>query len=547
MLAPLAAALLALAAAAEGPGQSAAPAKVAAASRPLLVCHGNAVLTTEVYATILDLPAHSKATPALADEVETTLSRFLHAAGYDIATVSAEAVSGQIVVDIDEGRLDRIVYLGESAVGSLMFRLETLLPSNVFNRPLLDRQLAALKAQFGLKSARWQLVVRGQQDEPLPFEALQQLREDALARLREGNLLSMPSGFELRIYVEHYDRGGISPVLGIGGGNGIELGAGYHRPGLFAQGDNFETEARVGLNERQDLDTQRNQIFLSHLGGAARWFSPMLFGDSDLRAYVETGADLISRQRADLNLDTFRFVTMDASLNINKNVLSSFSVTAGAGFERRWLSALRPGTPGDPLLPQVNQTPREQTRFLASISAHLLLPPEELRYDRKHRLDAVATLYGLPGGLPVDEAPVQARIQAEYQRVFYFGYHELWIQARGYFHFGDVPFPDEQQVSDVVRGPFGDLFVRKVAGPRVEFRFALLRDILQFGAYDDAAVYGSIDRVSNNSKVQFVNVFGFAVHALLLDSLQLDANLGTGFTTQGLVETGLSLNLVQAY
>ena len=58
---------------------------------------------------------------------------------------------------------------------------------------------------------------------------------------------------------------------------------------------------------------------------------------------------------------------------------------------------------------------------------------------------------------------MQARIDAQYQRVRYFGYHELWLQARSFLLFGDVPFPDDHQVSDVTRGTFGNIFVRTVA------------------------------------------------------------------------------------
>ena len=540
VLAPLAATLLALA--------SGAVASASPTPRSLLVFRGNLAMTDEVYAYVLDLPANSKATQTLAEDVEGRISRFLRRCGYDLATVSATLKDAQIVVDIDEGRVDRIVFLGESAVGTLLFRLQTLLPFNIFDRPLLQRQLAQLKEQFNLRSVRWQIVSVGKKEDPLPIEALQNLRDEALRRLRAGDLAVRPTGFELRIIVEHYHRGGFSPVLGIGA-NGIEIGVGYQRPDLLLRDDTVELETRVAGNSRQRINTGQHELFLSHLSEAVRWFSPRLFRNDRLRFFVEGGADLISRQRIDLDLNSFSFFTLDGSLNLNAALGRNVSLSVGAGYERRWLFDVQPATPTTPLLPQVAATPRAQTRLFGTVSLHALLPPEELRYDRKHRADLLCTIYGLPS-VPVlapNQPRLQARIEGQYQRVRYFGYHELWLQARSYLLFGDVPFPDDHQVSDVTRGTFGNLFVRKVGGPRVEFRFALLRDVLQFGIYDDAALYGALDRASNET-LHFANTVGFAVHALLLDSFQLDIYLGTGITTQqGNVNTGLALSLVQAY
>lgn len=528
-----AAALLALAPAQEGPHGP---------PRPLVVFRGNIVIVDEVYGNLLELPPQSHASGALARQIANRLERFLRRSGYELASVEAQVQGDQIVVDIDEGRLNRIAYLGEDAVGTLFFRLTTLLPANVFNRPQLNRQLEQLKAQYQLRSLRWQLVAVGARDEGLPIAALERLRDRAVENLEQEQLVAPAGSFELRIYVDHYQKGGWSPVLGVGS-LGLELGAGFNRPRFLLNGDKLELEGRAGVNERQRIDDGQHELFLSHAAGALRYFTPRLFGTSRLRAFVELGTDVIQRQRTDLDLNNFRFTTADASANLTANLSFGLSLAGGLGIERRWLSGLRPGTPGASLSPTVDGTPRVKSRLFAAISAHQLLRPQELRYDRKHRIDLTGTFYGLRG----DNDPPQGRLAAEYQRVFYFGYHELWLQARGFFLLGAVPFFDEQNVGDVVRGPFGNIYVREVAGPRVEFRFALLRDILQFGVYDDAAAYGAIDRSTNLASQQFANVLGLAVHALLLDSLQLDVYFGTGFNSQGKVQPGLTLGLLQAY
>src|SRR5713101_471345 len=80
---------------------------------PLLVFHGNVGLVEDVYRTVLDLPAGTKATPATARAVASRLQKFLHDSGSVLATVRAR----------DEGRLDKIIFLGGGAFETLRLRL----------------------------------------------------------------------------------------------------------------------------------------------------------------------------------------------------------------------------------------------------------------------------------------------------------------------------------------------------------------------------------------------------------------------------------------
>src|SRR5256885_13734183 len=117
---------------------------------PLLVFHGNVGLVEGVYRSVLDLPPSTKATRANAHAVATRLQRFLHDSGYVLAVVRARAQGEQIVVDIDEGRLDKIIFLGGGAFETLRLRLDLNLRDGVFNKPDLERQLAALAERLRL-------------------------------------------------------------------------------------------------------------------------------------------------------------------------------------------------------------------------------------------------------------------------------------------------------------------------------------------------------------------------------------------------------------
>src|SRR5437868_1488113 len=115
-----------------------------AAAEPLLVFHGNVALLEDVYRSVLDLPAGTKATPANARSVAARLRRFLHKAGYALATVQARVQGEQIAVEIDEGRLDKTIFLGGGSFETLRLRLDLHLHDDVFNKPELERQLKGL-------------------------------------------------------------------------------------------------------------------------------------------------------------------------------------------------------------------------------------------------------------------------------------------------------------------------------------------------------------------------------------------------------------------
>src|SRR6267143_1397542 len=105
---------------------------------PLLTFHGNVALLEDVYRSFLDLPASTKATPANARMVATRLTSFLHRAGYALATVRARADGDQIVVDVDEGRLDKVIFLSGGAFETLRLRLDLNIQYDVFNQPDLE-------------------------------------------------------------------------------------------------------------------------------------------------------------------------------------------------------------------------------------------------------------------------------------------------------------------------------------------------------------------------------------------------------------------------
>src|SRR3954463_15297794 len=103
----------------------------AAAARPLLVFRGNVLFDEMVYRSVLNVPDTAEQTPAGTAAIVATLRGFLRRAGYELATVRADVAGDQVSIDIDEGRLDKIIIIGEGLVETFRFRLDLALPSGI--------------------------------------------------------------------------------------------------------------------------------------------------------------------------------------------------------------------------------------------------------------------------------------------------------------------------------------------------------------------------------------------------------------------------------
>ncbi|TMB00494.1 MAG: hypothetical protein E6J64_20635 [Deltaproteobacteria bacterium] len=216
---------------------------------PLLVFHGNVGLVEDVYRTVLDLPTGTKATPATARAVASRLQKFLHDSGYALATVRARAEGEQIVVDIDEGRLDKIIFLGGGAFETLRLRLELNLREGIFNKPELERQLRALGRRLGLGEFAYEVVPVAHVEPP----GLQ-LDVDSIGQAPPG-LAGLGRPYELHVLVQPgVLRPGISPELEVDSLEGGGVGATYQSGRLLSEQDRYRIGGRVAGALRGRLD-----------------------------------------------------------------------------------------------------------------------------------------------------------------------------------------------------------------------------------------------------------------------------------------------------
>ncbi len=499
---------------------------------------GNVLFNEFVYRSILELPEDSPATLGTARKVARTIARFLHDAGYQLATVRARVHEGRIRVDVQEGQLDKVIFLGEGAFQTLRLKLEFSLPQNVFNRPLLERQLGQLALRFQLQDFAYELVAVEDKGRPLP-----QI-ESTIESLQALPFVQAGRPYELRIFVSPTPWGtGFSPDLYVGGVEGLGIGAHYTGKQLFLGNDRWEAGGRVATAVRQHLDSADSRPVLTRALAAVRYIAPPLIGEN-LRPSFTVRGDLISYQRGDLHLDSYDQLVLEGSLDARYQIAPQIELSVGLGLERRFLIDVHSvGAPA----PQVAAAPIAQTRPYGQTSLGLTFNHDEIRRDRRHALDVDGRVYGASSGGRADTL----RLLAHYQKMWTFGWNELWIELRGTLLAGDVLFLDERSIGNDLRGPFGGTdFARHVASLSVEYRYSFLRDVFKVGIYHDAVGFGAIDRTVPSmgpEKLLGANAAGLAAHLLLLDEFQCDAYYGYGWTTDGRNDHGLALVIRQAF
>jgi hypothetical protein len=187
--------------------------------------------------------------------------------------------------------------------------------------------------------------------------------------------------------------------------------------------------------------------------------------------------------------------------------------------------------------------PSSQLRPLLSGTAHLVLDPDEIRRDRRHELELSARFYPVGGG------DTYGLVGYRYEKVFEFGWHDLWLSSRGGYLWGTPPFIEEQPVGGQhLRGVFGDrFFTRRIISGALDARASITRDVYKFGGFIDVALFADRDRARGTESVRAAVSVGPSLHLLLADAFQLDLYYGLGLAAHTPVDRGFTASLRQAF
>ena len=402
---------------------------------PLLVFKGATLLNEFVYRAILKLPEGATATPQTARMVVAQLAAFLAEAGYDLAKVRAQVSGARILVQIDEGALDKVIVSGGGWITALRFRAALNLPLDIFNRRLFESQLPHLAKQFGFRSYRYELW---------PVHLLDADNASALdniEELRAMPLLHAARGYELRIFgqTEQWSSG-FSPEVVLNGPIGIGVGGRYRWKDIIDDGDRWQVHFRFGgalrgnLNPNGGTDLVNSDDYLS-----VRWLSrPWGGSSSGLRMTIAPHVDFWELQRPDLMLESYRIGTLEVGAGAGAQLSREFSLYFTLGVQRRWIFDINPVLGTTPSA-DVTDVPGVSNRGFLRATSQYTFNPNELRQDMRDWLSLDLNAY----------QPTIAHTQGYFHfdlqghKLINFGWNELRLGLRVTGEAGDVLYIEQ--------------------------------------------------------------------------------------------------------
>ncbi len=489
---------------------------------------GNKVVPEEMYRNVLAIPPDAEPTAEMAQQIEESLTLFLQQSGYELATVRVVQNPFGINVLIDEGRLDKIVFRGRLTALTLRFRLELHIEQDIFNRPELERQIAELTKNGGLRVVKWSLVPTKQLEHMGP-------QLDNMPAIEGFEILHARDRYELHFFFEEAEWDtGFGLDLRSGYIDGLEIGVNEQFKDILIKGERLRIAASVGAGLHTQIPD--GQYFPAFTRAAAElvWYLPRLA--NRVTPYLWLTSQVVNRERADLGLQAYGEVSAVASGHALVDFTKTFNVTFGIGeqWRRIFFEQVAPGA-NQALIDTLPLT--ERLRTFVDARGYWLINSEVERADRSHALEFGARYYfgtALAATTTQDQGELQfAWVYERYHVVIPFGWHDLWLKSSARVLWGDVQFHDEESLGELLRGVFGNNFIRKGGNGSAEFRFSLSRDVLKLSLFVEAAAWGEVNRlvVPNTETFRYGITGGPGFHALIQGMFQLDIYGSFGITS----------------
>ena len=526
---------------------------VTTAGHDLLLFKGSLLFNEFVYRAVIALPPEATADKRTARLVATEIASFLREAGYELAKVRAQPKSNQIEIEIDEGALDKIIFVGAGWITALRFRAMLNLPLDVFNRRLFEAQMPQLQKRFGLSNYTFELwpVHLIDQDNAGALEKVEELRAMPLVRPARG--------YELRVFTKGEPWGtGFSPDILLGGSIGYGIGGRYRWKDLIQDGDRWQMHFRVGAAPRSRLDGTGSYFVSSDDYVSGRWLSRAWDSSkSGLRMTIAPHVEMLSLQRGDpmLHVEQYRIGTIELGTGAGAQLTPEYYMYLTTGFQRRFIFDLqnssnpqaRPvGSPPPaplPVAPDVASVPSVSNRAFLRLNTGYTFNPDELRQDLKNgvtlQLDAFRPFTTDSGFF---------RFDLQGHQLFFFGWNELRLGGHVTAEAGDVWFVDEIPLESHLRIGFPlQKFTQRVGSVSLEFRYSLLRDKIEIGAYNDIGVWRHLPRDDPKQSPELAGSAGAGAFFFVFDELQIDAYYGIGWSSDGPLNPGIALSIKEAF
>jgi hypothetical protein len=468
---------------------------------------------------------------SLVDQTES----FLHRAGYTLATVDGRVEGAFVVLTINEGLLEKVVFRGRLTFQMIRLKLALELPHEVFNKPYLEQRLSDLSKQLNIDPPDFELM---------PTQLVQHVGPQVdslgpLGTIQGATLMRPQQEYELHVFFAERDWStGPGLDIRVSYFDGLELGINYQGKSLLFDDDRWRVALMGGAGVRQAIPNKAYYVYPSRIFAEAQYFTPAIA--RIVRTFLWLDSEALARQRADLGFENYYSTDTQISANIQVQPQEAVNIFIGFGVQHFSIFGER-APAGSPAIDSVFD---QRWRGFVRLGLDLVFDNGNDRWDRRHALSVEARLWS--NFAQLDKVNF-TQVRLSYQKVVTFGWNDLILRANGTWLAGDVLFPFEQPLGENLHGVFGDVFVRTAGGGHGEFRLSLTRDLYKVGAFVEVAGYGQLDRVTGKQLPRFGTAFGPSFHALVEGMFQMDIAVSFGLLSTGRFNTGLYATLIKVF
>lgn len=493
-------------------------------AEPYLQLKGNVIFDEKKVIGVLALDGSQPISEDELKEAVGKLTNFYHQDGYALANVRYEKAGEGWLVRVDEGTLSSILVFGLGWHAGYVLR-NTILPNDVYNEHRLREQLARWAEKKKRYDVRFELqVLEKDAKKPLSF-AVGFVRK-LLPTSRTLRALQAGGVYNLYIY--------FTPKPGVSLGfydmeytliNGLKLDGEVVFPGTLLKNDRFSLGVRFGFVGHESIQPGRAETrYFTTGGGSLRWFTPPL-GVSWLRLGVEGEADRLSDQRPDLPLERYEVVDVAGNLKLRFNISRKQNGALWVGYNYKNLHE-HENVSSAPFTPNPSNVHAlvgglSWTQIIGERKPDLRLNHTfELESWASHRRNRKFTFFAT----------------STHRKVFPFSWLDIETKGTGALLEGGAEFYEELPLHELAdRASFNrTFFVRRVFTQTTEFRLKLHERKLQLGVFNDASVFGRINRTTGNQKATFADGFGPLLDLVIYDAFRFRFAYAFGVSTADL-------------
>lgn len=423
--------------------------------------------------------------------------RYYRRLGYTLARARYQCPANDfLLLEVDEGRLGKILVKGIDTVRAVLFQISLDLPGNVFQPQRLIERLRVLQKRYSFRGIRYRLV---------PSEARRRSKD-----------WDEPV-YDLQVVVSGQKRSGLILNVEVSSEYGTLTEVGYRHYNLGLKRSEFDVVVRLGFDPVNAIRRKSGRKLWTHAAFLTAYRFPS-FWRRVVRPVIGFRTDISVFGRHDMFLDEFY------SHNTALDLAFDF-------FATRWLR-LRLGS--EALFRKIFKirveegqtstvTPFERFRGSIRLELHFDIFPEIVRNDRH-------TIVTIEGGQHFQKANDFRRVGLRFQHYFHIRHHDIIVRTRGYWLFGRPDFIDLVGIAGPYMRTFfdGRYYARQGIHFTLEGRIAAYRDIIKFSIFSDTAAFGRLEQETYRG-VTVATAFGPGFHWLILHAFQLDAYYSFGF------------------